>query len=553
MIIGVDFDNTLISYDALFHRVALEKGLIPEGLPANKIALRNHLRRAGREEAWTELQGFVYGPALADAPPFAGALDFFHECRRRGNVLHIISHKTRHPHLGPRHDLHAAARAWLENNGFLTGAATAAGFVACFFEPSLEAKLARIAACGCTEFIDDLPEFLLHPGFPPGVRRVLFDPGQAHPAVKDLERCASWPEVARLLWTRTSPAPGRATAGEGARKLLASAGRILAGEPEALPGGVNNRAYAVADGQGRRYFLKHYFHDPADSRDRFATERAFYAYIQSGGITGAPEPLGWDEANRLGLFEFVEGRRLESAEIGAPEVERTLEFLRALNRPRDGAEAKNLPDVSEACFSVGEHLLMLERRLARLQNFPTATAIDARAAEFVRDRLAPSGTRLRQALIEAAASSGGTDVIVPAKERCISPSDFGFHNCLRRPGGDLVFFDFEYAGWDDPAKTICDFFCQPKVPVPGSFFASFSGEIAAMLHLPRPREFMERCRLLLPLYQLKWCCIMLNEFSAGDRGRRDFSLGAQAAEGVKERQLAQAAAALGRSGFDCQR
>ena len=25
------------------------------------------------------------------------------------------------------------------------------------------------------------------------------------------------------------------------------------------------------------------------------------------------------------------------------------------------------------------------------------------------------------------------------------------------------FIDFEYAGWDDPSKLICDFFCQPAV------------------------------------------------------------------------------------------
>ena len=39
----------------------------------------------------------------------------------------------------------------------------------------------------------------------------------------------------------------------------------------------------------------------------------------------------------------------------------------------------------------------------------------------------------------------------------ISPSDFGFHNALRTNTGP-VFFDFEFSGWDDPAKTIIDFF-----------------------------------------------------------------------------------------------
>ena len=51
------------------------------------------------------------------------------------------------------------------------------------------------------------------------------------------------------------------------------------------------------------------------------------------------------------------------------------------------------------------------------------------------------------------------------QDRCLSPSDFGFHNALAQ-GETVRFIDFEYAGWDDPAKTVCDFFHHPGVPVP---------------------------------------------------------------------------------------
>ena len=34
--IGLDLDNTLISYDQLFHRVAIERGLIPRGFSGAK-------------------------------------------------------------------------------------------------------------------------------------------------------------------------------------------------------------------------------------------------------------------------------------------------------------------------------------------------------------------------------------------------------------------------------------------------------------------------------------------------------------------------------------
>src|SRR6185503_11886129 len=46
----------------------------------------------------------------------------------------------------------------------------------------------------------------------------------------------------------------------------------------------------------------------------------------------------------------------------------------------------------------------------------------------------------------------------------LSPSDFGYHNAVLADDETVRFFDFEYAGWDDPAKLVCDFFNQVEVP-----------------------------------------------------------------------------------------
>src|SRR5208282_2521681 len=118
MIIGVDFDNTIVCYDRLFQKVAVERGLMPPGLPASKSSIRNHLRKTGREDLWTEMQGYVYGSRMAEAEAFPGVLDFFRDCRLAGLTLAIISHKTRNPYLGANYDLHEAALQWLTQQGF---------------------------------------------------------------------------------------------------------------------------------------------------------------------------------------------------------------------------------------------------------------------------------------------------------------------------------------------------------------------------------------------------------------------------------------------------
>ena len=84
VVLGVDFDNTIVAYDLLFHRVARDEGLIPPELPALKSEVRNYLRARGKEDEWTRIQGLVYGSRILEAEPFPGALDCLRECARRG-------------------------------------------------------------------------------------------------------------------------------------------------------------------------------------------------------------------------------------------------------------------------------------------------------------------------------------------------------------------------------------------------------------------------------------------------------------------------------------
>jgi len=204
MHVGLDFDNTIVSYDALFHKVASESGVIPEGAPVSKLGVRDYLRRTGREAIWTEMQGTVYGERMAEADAFPGVHAVLRWARSKGILVSIVSHKTRYPYLGPQHDLHAAARAWVahslcDDEGSLVASANV------YFELTKEEKIARIAAIGCEVYVDDLPEILLAPEFPARVDRFLFDPEDHHRQV-DLPRISDWIGLRAALeerWRRT--------------------------------------------------------------------------------------------------------------------------------------------------------------------------------------------------------------------------------------------------------------------------------------------------------------------------------------------------------------
>ena len=196
MRIGIDFDNTIVSYDALFYKVARELDLVPPEIGLNKVAVRDHLRRIGQEDRWTEMQGYVYGARMDEALAYEGVIDFIRRAKAAGHEITIVSHKTRYPFIGPRYDLHAAARGWIERHLLWDGEQLLPR-QNIFFELTKEEKLARIAACGCEAFIDDLPEILLAADFPSGAARWLFDPEGHHPdaASGSLRKFRNWRQL----------------------------------------------------------------------------------------------------------------------------------------------------------------------------------------------------------------------------------------------------------------------------------------------------------------------------------------------------------------------
>jgi hypothetical protein len=199
MRIGIDFDNTIVCYDQVFHEVALERQLISKDVPVSKSAVRDHLRSIGREDDWTEMQGFVYGPGMVRARPFPGVLETLRQFIDQDYDLFIVSHKTLNPYRGRKYDLHAAARNWLEHHGIFDPSRVGIPRSNAFFELTLKEKLSRIAKLSCTHFVDDLPELLAETDFPSNTRPILFDPNHSHQTAGNFTRIQSWDGLRGVL------------------------------------------------------------------------------------------------------------------------------------------------------------------------------------------------------------------------------------------------------------------------------------------------------------------------------------------------------------------
>ncbi|NCY12519.1 MAG: hypothetical protein EBX32_05420 [Burkholderiaceae bacterium] len=151
---------------------------------------------------------------------------------------------------------------------------------------------------------------------------------------------------------------------------------------EALSAGGNNRVFIVHVG-GNRLLLKWYFHDASDLRDRLGIEYAFMQHIWNMGLRCIPQPIGRDADEHIALYEFVEGVKLESKDIGHDHIKQAADFLAQLNSSKSRTLGLDLPIASEACFSVIAHLDMISARLGCLQDISRELEVNLKAVEFI--------------------------------------------------------------------------------------------------------------------------------------------------------------------------
>lgn len=298
----------------------------------------------------------------------------------------------------------------------------------------------------------------------------------------------------------------------------------------AVAGGGNNRIYRIEAGR-MVYALKAYASREHDPRDRLNQEFAGLRFVNERLPQRVPAALAADPELGLALYAWVEGTRV--AHHDANDVRVAAGFAHALHAARTDPAAQRLAPASEAIFGNADLIEQIEARLRRLRGVATG---EPHLAEFLRDRFEPEFAAHRQ--VDPAFA------VLPLVYRTLSPSDFGFHNALRRPDGELVFIDFEYFGWDDPVKLVCDFLWHPAVELSAAE-RTVLVTAAAATYGDDP-AYAARREAYEPLIALRWVAIVLNEFLPEVWERRVYAGQTGAWFDVKQRQLAKAGRLLDR-------
>lgn len=295
-------------------------------------------------------------------------------------------------------------------------------------------------------------------------------------------------------------------------------------------GGGNNRVYKAETRDGV-YAIKFYPRQTADPRDRLGQEFAALTLLGNCGIAGVPRAFACAPALGCAAYEWVDGHAPGS--IGDADVDAMSALAKAV-ASIDAGMASAIAAASASCFSGADVTAQFSDRLSRLRG----ATDDARLHAFLDRRQAPAfetfETRARKAYAAA-----GLDFEAPitGHARTLSPSDFGFHNALRRADDSLVFLDFEYFGWDDPAKMIADAIWHPGSAIHDDAAGRFECTMLDFFAAREGETLRTRYNALSPLFGMIWCLIVLNEFLPERWARRVAAGNAEDAMDARTRKL----------------
>jgi len=501
MKIGIDLDNTLICYDEVFKQYGEEFAMLPQSIKPNKSDIRAHIRsQIDGEKKWQKLQGQVYGRGLSSAKVFPGVYRFLWRCRQRGITVEIISHKTNYGHFDATHSpLHQAAIDFLIKTGIYTGDYDSLIKKVSFF-PTREEKLEAIAEKRFDWFIDDLPEIYDSPKFPRITNKLGFDPLLTN-AFKDVVVATTWLEIDHYilgLWK--------------ASEIVSLGSEIDSTsfrEIKWIGGRGNSGIYKVQMNCNRVAALKIYVQE--SKHNRLHSEYEGLRLLNEVGLTDIPRPIGCNQSLGVALYDWIEGEIIEKPK--GNDINRALFLVEQLYEVRLSESWTLFPKASAAIFS-GQDLE--EQIKYRFESLVTYGSSSTELLNYLHTELKP----IIDEIVEWGRFSW------PIKEqyrdelslnaRTLSPSDFGFHNALRNETGNVVFIDWEYFGWDDPAKMVGDFLLHPGMNLSDKMKSEWLSGAEKIFGY----EIMPRLRVMWPYLTLCWCLILLNEYRRDVWARR---------------------------------
>jgi len=510
--IGIDLDNTILRYDEVFYSLAQAELWIDRNCLCDKDAIKKGLTKNAEsaeksEKRWQQLQAWAYGKDISKALVYDGLFNFTKQARLRGDELFIVSHKTEFSNFDPSINLRRSALDTLGQRGFFKSIIQGGlGFSLqdIFFASSLDEKVKTIRELKLTHFIDDLSKVICHPDFPQDTIGILFEPG-IEKGSEEKRIFRAWDDAEEFFslssWFKAE---------------LASSLDFLC----PFPSSGNNRVCKIRMENGEKYVVKKYLQLSKDSRPRLQAEFGHLSALWQLGYRNIPKPILREESRAV--YSLIKGVPVKS--IGDAEIKQVLIFLTSLSDNSIKLRTFSILPGSDFRACLRDYIDQIEKRYNRITQGAKNSKWEKEVNTFMKQYFLSTKEFIFNKFYDSIEPLGW-DVHRPFEEteRMFCPSDFGFHNILADTHNqeELFFLDFEYSGWDDPAKLLADFFHHVGQDVSWEHKWFLLEQFAA--HRKQDPNFLRRWETVIDLIGLEWVLIVLNVIDPNEMERKRFA------------------------------
>ena len=273
--------------------------------------------------------------------------------------------------------------------------------------------------------------------------------------------------------------------------------------------GANSCVYKVTTIDEQKYAVKVYRRKLSDKhKTRQENEKLAIELLNKSSVGYVPNFVNADFKNRVSIFEWVEGN--SPKEIYISDIKQAASFFDKIFSLSHSIQTENFHFAAEPCLSGNEILRQIETRSLALtpefkKNRFVTNYLNTKFFQKI-DELINEGKR------KALAAEISLEKEVGASDWKLIPADFSFQNSLRSEGGKLTFIDFEYFGWDDPIKGVCDFIFHPSYLMPYEHRDLFINLISEKIN--NSFLFKKKLHCFSYFFIARWALIMFNPITS---------------------------------------
>ena len=274
-----------------------------------------------------------------------------------------------------------------------------------------------------------------------------------------------------------------------------------------IKSGVNSDIYKIKLND-QKLILKVYPRKDFIKRDRLNSELNFLNLLVSGGFENIPKPLNWDHHDKWLLMTFLEGESIKN--IQPIHYEKLFEFIFNIQSLNSDLNINKIKNASEAEFTVLNHFVSVNNRvnlfMEKIELYQYISDENKVLIKIILNKLKIRMKYIKDFELTVLSDINNKEVIY-SKDKILSQSDIGFHNIFKDQSNNLLFFDFEYAGWDHTLKMISDIILQPDNRMQPRYFYLLDRMINR--YIVNINDQNKLC-LVCMIYRIKWTCIILN-------------------------------------------